>query len=303
MLSTTTGSAGVQINGINYNREKEISGLDKKIIMGDGLLVNQKQSILIGKKLADKLKLKTGKKLVLTFTDTASNLVSAAFRVASLYRSDNAPFDEKNVYIEQGMLNELLGIRNGVHEIVVLLKDDNQTEYVKNLLTEKFPSLQIETWKALSPETDLLINTVDVYAYIIIIIILLALSFGIINTMMMAVLERSHEIGMLMALGMDKKKIFSMIMAETVLLTLTGTPLGLGLSQILVHYYHMHGMDWSGMGKEMMSSFGFSSIIYPQYPNEKIPIVIAMVIITALFSCILPALRALNLTPIAALRK
>ena len=97
MLAATSGSAGVQINGVIPGLEGKLSRLNEKIITGRGLECVKKNQIIIGKKLADKMKLKQGSKLVLTFTDSSENLISAAFRVVGIYQSENAPLDELNV--------------------------------------------------------------------------------------------------------------------------------------------------------------------------------------------------------------
>ncbi|MCA6496001.1 MAG: ABC transporter permease [Chitinophagaceae bacterium] len=303
MLAASSGSTGVQINGIDLSEEATTSGLINKIKDTTELHWGKKYPILIGKKLAQKMRLKKGSKLVLTFTDSSTELVSAAFRVAAVYESDNAPLDEKNVYIKKTELNELLGIGDASHELAMIIGDDKKTATIHKQLEKSFPDLKTENWRELSPETDLMVNTVDVYSYIIIVIIMLALSFGIINTMLMAVLERTKEIGMIMALGMNKIKLFWLILLETVFLTLAGLPIGWLFSWIVINYYHNKGIDWSGMGKEMMSSFGFSTTIYPQFPSEQIFPIILIVVATALLSCIIPAIRALRLQPVDALRK
>lgn len=303
MLATTTGSAGVQINGVQPQEEYEVSQLKKKIIEGDGFRQGKKNEILIGKKLADKMKLKTGSKLVLTFTDSAADMVSAAFRVAAIYQSDNAPLDERNVYVEKKTLDELLNIGTGFHEIAVLLFHDEDLNPVHQELQKYFPAYQVETWRQISPETDLMVNTVDVYSYIIMVIIMFALAFGIINTMLMAILERTREIGMMTALGMNRVRLFFLVLLETIFLTISGTPIGLATAWLATNYFNKNGLDLSGMGKEMMSSFGYSTLIYPEFPSDKIIIVMVIVIGTSLLSCLFPALKALSLQPVEALRR
>lgn len=303
MLVTTTGSSGVQINGVEPELEDKVSQLSQKLIAGEGFHKNKKNEIIIGKKLADKMKLKLNGKLVLTFTDSADNLVSAAFRVAGIYRSGNAPLDELNVYMPIASLNELLLTGNSFHEIAVLLKNDNELEITKEKLTKAYPSLQIESWKQLSPETDLMVRTVDEYSYIIMIIILIALAFGILNTMLMSVLERTKEIGMMVALGTARARIFLLVLLETIFLTIAGTPIGLLAAYLVTSYFQKQGLDLSGMGKDMMARFGFETTIYPSFPWEKLVTVLVMVIGTALLSSLLPAWRALRLQPVEALRR
>ena len=303
MLSTTTGSAGIQIYGVMPSLEDKASQLHQKIIEGKDFDPTRKNEIMIGKKLAEKMKLKIGSRLVLTFIDTASNMVAGAFKVAAIYQSDNAPLDEKNVYVNRKDLNALLGIGQAFHEVVVLLYSEEDLEKVKNKLQGKFPGYEIETWRDISPETDLLVKTVDQYSYIIMVIILFALAFGILNTMLMAVLERTREIGMMVALGTNRIKIFLLICLETIFLTLAGTPIGILFGWLVTSYFHRNGLNLSDMGKEMMSSFGFSTLIYPEFPTDKLAGILIIVTCTAIFSCLFPAMKALKLQPVEALRR
>jgi putative ABC transport system permease protein len=303
MLATATGSAGVQINGVIPELEYEASQLKKKIIEGNEFDSTKKNEIMIGKKLATKMKLKTGSKLVLTFTDTSGNMVAGAFRVAAVYQSDNGPLDERNVYVTMKDLNDLLNTGNAFHEIVVVLKNDEDIKIVQQKLKRVCPLLTIETWKEISPETDLLVNTTNQYSYIIMIIIMFALAFGIINTMLMAILERTREIGMMVALGTNKLKIFLLVLLETFFLTLAGAPIGILTGWLLTRYYNIHGLNLSGLGREMMSSFGFNAMIYPEFPADKLTGVLLIVVATALVSCLFPAIKALKMQPVEALRR
>lgn len=302
MLATATGSAGVQINGVFPQQEYEISQLDKKIIEGSLFNAAKKNEVMIGKKLAIKMKIKVGSKLVLTFTDTSGDIVSGAFRVAAIYQSDNAPLDERNVYVTINDLNALLTTGDSFHEITLILNSDDSVKKIQDELKQKFPGCQVESWKEISPETDLLVKTTDQYSYIIMVIIMFALAFGIINTMLMAILERTKEIGMMMALGTNKIKIFTLVLLETIFLTLAGTPFGILISWLATGYYNKRGLDLSGMGREMMSSFGFGTIIYPEFPTDKLMGILLIVFCTAIVSCLFPAVKALKLKPVDALR-
>src|SRR5690606_13441057 len=212
MLATATGSWGVQINGVIPEEEYGASQLKNKIIEGKLFDATRKNEVMIGKKLANKMKLKPGSKLVLTFTDTTGGIVSGAFRVAAVYQSANAPLDERNVYIHMKDMNALLNTGGSFHEIVVLLNNDKDVPAVEKTLQQKFPSYKIETWKEIAPETDLMVKTTNQLSYILMTIIMLALAFGIINTMLMSILERTREIGMMVALGTTRLKIFLLVL-------------------------------------------------------------------------------------------
>lgn len=303
MIATGTGSSGLQIIGVQPERENTVSQLYGKLQDGQGFSANKKNQVIIGKKLADKMHLKVNSKAVLTFTDRESNIVSAAFRVAGIYQTDNAPRDERMAFVRQDDLNNLLSLGSEYHEVAVLLNNDQVLQAVGNELRQGFPSLKIETWQELSPETKLMIDTTDQYAYIFIVIIMFALSFGIVNSMLMAVLERTHEIGMLLALGMNRLRIFSMILTETVFLTLCGTPVGILISWLIVAFYQRHGLDISSVGGEAMSSFGFGTMIYPEFPWEKMVSEMMIVIVAAFIASLFPAIKAIRLQPVQALQK
>jgi len=303
MLVTPTGSAGVKINGIIPAQENGVSQLNLKIKKGKGFSEKKKNEVFVGKKLADKMKLKLGSKLVLTFTDTSGEIVSGAFRIAAIYQSDNAPLDERNVYVKIADLNTLLGLSDQFHEIAIIIQDDKYLAMVKKKLQQQLPQYQVESWIDISPEMDLMVKTTDQYSYIIIVIIMIALAFGIINTMLMSILERTREIGMMIALGTSRLRVFMLILFETFFLTAAGTPIGIFLAWGIIGYFNKRGLDLSGMGKEMMSSFGFNTLVYPEFPGEKLLGILLIVVSTAIISCLFPAARALKLKPADALRR
>ncbi len=302
MLTTATGSAGVIIIGIETGKEAAVSGLDKKIIAGVMSWPEKKQGVLMGKKLASKLKLKIRSKIVLTTVDTASSLIAGAFSIMGIFQSANAPLDEVTVYTSINDLRAMLGLSDEIHEVSILLKSDTALETTRKILRSSNPHLAVEPWQSLSPETDLMAGTINTYSSIILIIIMIALSFGIMNTMMMSILERKHETGMMMALGMSKNRLLLLILLETCLLALGGIPVAITVAWLVIAYYGKNGMDFSGMGQEMMQSFGFETAIYPSFPAAAIPGILLIVMATALVSSILPIWKSLQMNPIDALQ-
>jgi ABC-type lipoprotein release transport system permease subunit len=303
MVSTASATAGVQVYGIDPATEIVVSGFDAKLKEGKGFQVERKGQVVISKRLAKKLKIKNGNKLVLTFTDSSGALVKAAFRVAALYQTANTPLDEVNVYVRQQELNELLGIPGQSHEAVIQLHDGKELAPIKIELQHRFQQLQVESWQELSPETELMVNTIDIYSYIIILLVLFALAFGIVNSMLMAVLERTHEIGIITALGFNRLRLSILILCESVLLTLVGTPLGIAISFMLINFYHERGIDLYHLREDMMSRFGFSTVLYPEFPSNLVFPIVGFVVITAILSGLYPVWRALKMEPVDALRK
>lgn len=302
MLANASGSNGVQINGIDEVAEDAVRGFRQMIIAGNYLDSTKRNQILLGKKLAEKMKITTGNKVVLTFQDAEQEIVSGAFRVAGLYESPNAPLDELNVYIRRDDLNELLGTPGSCMEAAVLLTGEDKVAESLAWWKLRCPDLLIEDWRAISPEVALVLSTLDFFSLIILIIVLIALAFGIINTMLMAVLERTREIGMLMAIGMNRMRIFFMIVLETLLLSLIGSPIGLLFVWITVAWLGKTGIDFSGIAGNVMKDFGYAAVIYPVLPLEKVGQIILLTIGTALLSAVFPAMKALRLRPAEAIR-
>jgi ABC-type antimicrobial peptide transport system permease subunit len=139
------------------------------------------------------------------------------------------------------------------------------------------------------------------YYFIFIGIIMLALAFGIINTMLMAILERTKELGMLMAIGMNRRRIFKMIMLETVFLTIVGSIAGMLTGLAITKALGKTGIHFTGWG-EGFEAIGFAARVYPIMTPEFFVFTTIMVITTAIISSIWPARKALKLNPVEALR-
>lgn len=304
MLSCAAGTAGVVVQGVYMQEESSVSLLSEKIIEGQLDTNALSRKVLIGKRLAEKQRLRLGSKLVLMVVDSSGELSSAAFRVGGIFQSSNTPFDQRHVYVSFSVLNDMLGIdRQDAHECIVLLRADDQTDSFAAQYQRRFPLLQVEGWRSLSPETDLLVSAVDGYSIIVLALIFLALSFGIINTLLMSVLERRREFGMMMALGMNRVRVFGLVMAETFLLVLAGLPLGGGIAWGVIEYYRKVGIDFSQRSPDLMRSFGFESVLYPLFPADRLYAIALVVLITTLLSGLFPAWRVLKWKPSEAMRK
>ena len=303
MLATATGSAGVEIRGVTPAREKEVGHLDTKVVQGAYFPGNRKNEILVGKALVNKKGLELNKKVVLTFTDTDKTIVSGAFRIVGIYESTNTALDERIVYTQRDDMASLLGVGDAVHEVAIVLKEDGLLDPASQRLQTSYPQLLIETWRQIAPETELLVTVFNRMGFVVLIIIMITLAFGIINTMLMAILERIREIGMMIALGMNKVRLFFLVLLETTLLTVIGTPFGIGVTWLFILYFSRQGIDTTAFAEAMMSDYGFERIIYPQFPNGQIGEMILLIAGTAVLASIIPAWRALRMEPADALRK
>jgi len=301
MASSSRGGNGVIITGINPEKERRVTKLHNQLKQGSYLGESFKNQVVIGQKLADKMGVRLRSKIVLTFQSSDGTIIAGAFRVAGIYASASSKFDELNVFVNQDDLFNLLDSEPLYHEIAALVHNDDQTEALVAELNLAFPLNKTESWRDISPELGYADEVMVLFLYLFLTVIMSALAFGIVNTMMMAVLERRRELGMLMAIGMNKGHLFSMIMIETIFLAAVGGPIGIGLAYGSISYFHERGIDLS-LWAEGLSNYGIDPVVYNVIPSSFYLNIGLMVIATAFLSALYPARKALKLNPNEAIR-
>lgn len=302
MAASSNANAGVQINGILPEKERGISTIYRSVVEGGYFQSERRNQILISTKTAAKLKVGLGGKVVITLQDIHGEIVGVAFRVSGIFRTTHSMFDEANAFVKKEDLERILSMQGLVNEIAVRAHDMEDVPQLQQHLQSAFSpdTTDIQSWREIQPELAYINDATWQMNYLILIIILLALGFGILNTMLMAIFERIKEIGVLMAVGMSKARIFWMIIFETVFLSLTGAAVGMLVSAWLVYMTGRSGIDLS-MFAQGLESFGISSTIYPALEPRFYGTLAIMVIIAAVLSALYPAIKALRLKPVEAI--
>jgi len=304
MVATAESTTGINIIGINPEKEKEVSEISNLILEGNYFSDKRKNQIIISKRLAENLNLKLKSKIILTFLDEELEVTGGAFRVAGIFQTNNKVFDEMNVFVLKSDLHRItLFDENISHEIAICFNKMSDVEDgVEELQKVVDSNYLLQSWKEIQPDLAMMTMMVEKFASYIIIIILLALSFGIINTMLMAILERKKELGMLMAIGMNKKRIRRMITWETTFLTCFGAFMGILIAQGLISYFGIHGINLGDYAEEGFESMGFSAVLYPSLNTSFYVQVIVLIFITSFISNIFPVRRAIKMNPAEVLR-
>jgi len=372
MANTATKSAGVQIMGIDPEKEKEVLRLNETTIPGTGDFFESStrhhlvyvghdlakelnivrysidQEVLdslgvkgIPEEVLGKLALFSGKrfksekafkkevkgvlsikeqheygvlikeeawtfrarsKMTLIFLDKDQMQTGAVFRIAGIFDIKNSMFEMSQVLVKNEDLRELTGMTsNEYHQLIVRLEDIDATEDITATLKGKLSGLEVMHWKEIQPDLAMMTDMVQKFYALFMVIILAALAFGIVNTMLMVVLERTKELGMLTAIGMNKKRVFRMIMLESVFLSLVGGMTGMIISKILIGITATRGINFASYA-EGFEAMGFGAHIYPAISTSFFITVTVLIIITGILSSIYPALKALKLDPAEALR-
>lgn len=304
MIATATASSGLSVYGISPENYSRVFHYQDFISDSSGTFFSEdkKNRIVIGDKLANKLNVHVKSKIVLTFQDIDGNLSSDVYKVGGIFHTSNNLLNEFRVFVKSDEISPVLAMKkNTAHEIFVRLLPDADIDALKEKLQKQFPHLKVQTWRESNPTMGMMEGMMNAFMYVFMFIILLAIAFGIVNTMLMVVMERIRELGMLKAIGMKKGRIFRMITLETIFLSFIGGFLAMIFSAALVAYTGHYGINFSAYSKGLEAA-GYSSFIYPSIGIDFFFGVSFLIILTSILASIVPALRATRLNPTEAIR-
>jgi ABC-type lipoprotein release transport system permease subunit len=301
MASSATTSYGVRILGINPESEKDVTSIYKQVINGSYFNEDWKNQIVIGEKLADNLGLHEKSKIILSFQGTDGSIIYGAFRVTGIFRTESSIFDKSNVFVKENDLQNLLNSEKFSNEIVVRLSSVQVVDSVYIPIKNQFSNLSVKYWGELVPELKLFNDMLMTQMNIFLGIILFALLFGITNTMLMSVLERVREFGVLMAVGMKRSRVFFMIMFETISLSFIGGITGVIMALIFIQYFGSVGINLSAFA-EGLSQWSLGTRLYTSLPFSFYPPLVLMILVTAVLGAFYPAIKAIKLNPANAIR-
>ena len=300
MVSSPKAARGITIKAILPAAEDSTTGLSSNLVEGSYFDTDARNPMIIGQDLADKIHVSLNNRVVLTFQSYSGEITAASFRIVGLYATKDSRYDSQHIFVRQEDLKPLLG-GDGLHEIAIRVPDGTDFEPIQEAIQKKYPDLDVQSYRTLSPDLVLYESTIGLTSMIMTIIVMLALIFGIVNTMMMAVLERVKELGMLMAIGMNKKRVFNMILIETLILGCIGAPIGMLVGYLTIIWTSTSGLDLSAYSAGMRE-FGLSDIIYPWVPSSLYWQLALAIIVTALIGSLFPAWKAIRLRPVEAIR-
>lgn len=228
-------------------------------------------------------------------------MVNASFRVEGLYSVTSRSFEERTIFADASEINKLIGDPGAVTEIAILLYDSGEYRRVSEELRETWTDLEIRHWAEIDPTRYYVLEVLDQTLIWLVGIIILGVSFGLLNTILMSILERVREIGVLMSIGMKRARVFSMIVVETIMISLIGGFIGLTMSWGLIRILNVHGVRIPGA--EGLGEFGYAEVLYPDIETAFYFQTGGVVIMFAILASIYPAWKAINLQPAKAVKQ
>ena len=289
-------STGVRVFGIDPLSPANAPYRDG-LLSGEFLTSDDREGLLIGQPLADKLGLKAGDPFNLSVNTSNGDVAQQIFTVRGVYSTQTNGFDSTTVFMPLAKAQAITQTDNHASTIFVLLKDKAKTEAVA-------AALQTSNYKVLpwTKMNELIIQFEDLansYMVIFYLIVLGVTATVIVNTLIMAVFERTREIGILSALGMKGRKILLMFLIESSLLAVGGVIMGLILGSLLVAYFTHFGFYIGQMG---ISGMMIGNTIYAKLAVQDTVKLTVLAFIITLLAGLYPAFPAARLEPVQALR-
>ncbi len=302
IISSERESRGVVLLGVDPEQEKSVDAIGSTVAEGRGLDAADDSGVVLGLKLAEKLETEVGKRVVLMSQDPDNEVADRGFRVVGLFEANLAAQEEAFVFAGRSTVQKMLGIGGGVNEVALTGDDYRDVESllsdVRQLLTTDD---EILPWYELDAYLGSMLAVMDGFVLVWIIVIFLALSFGLVNTLVMAVFERVREIGLMLALGMRPSSILLQIIIESTLLLLIGLAIGNALAVASILPLR-DGIDISVVA-EGMEMFGASSVLYPELQMNDVVLANVVVLVLGFFASLSPAWRASRYQPVEAITK
>ena len=307
VLQAGAASAPVQILAVDPERESRVFNAPRNVVAGE----LGSEGITLGQKLADQLDAGLGDRVVLSFQDVRGEIHTVLFAVDGIYDGISNLIEGVQVYAPLAALApEVLGgdslalARGAVHQIHFRVRNldslDATVAALQGAVSEPSSAI-VRTWRGISPDLSYADEVLAQSLLLFMAVILFAMAFGILNTMLMAILERTRELGMLMAIGLTRRKVFRLVVWETLLLSFAGMPIGLLLGHVTIAVTSRTGITIDGVDKGL-AEFGLQSTIYPvSVPEYYLPIAV-LVAVLGLLSSLYPARKALKLNPIESMR-
>ena len=306
LLSTSASSAGVRIVGVIPEAERAVSLVPMRMVEGTYLTSNDKLSgVVIGDELARKLELKIGSKAVLmTQTLTQAGVKAGAgdemnstlLRVTGIFRTGLQAIDANMIYLPLSSAQALLGVTDDrVTQVALLLVQEGDSPLIARALRKQLAGSPVEvlTWRESLPMLAQILGLDHAFNYIMNGVILAMVGLGILNTILMRVLERRYEFGVSKALGLRPRQLAIMVVGESLALTAISLALGLALGLSVQHYFATAGLDLRWVFKTgLPPALVFDPILYSRLSVERIVWSVSIVFAMATIISFYPAFKA-----------
>ena len=312
LASTANNSVGAALEGMAAIDDPRALMLQPMLIDGKWLKSDDKRGILIGDGMARKLKVKLGSKVVVMAGKQGGDSQAQLGRVRGIFDSKVDELDDFLVISNLGFAQLFLEgegaelAQQPITRYAIFLNDEEQMgewkAQVRNVIDEE--EMVALDWQEMMPQLVQFIVIDDAGNYVFLSLILILVVFGIVNTVLMSVLERTREFGLLRALGMSRYHLLLLVFCESLLLSILAVVIGWIVGGSIHFWFAEHGIDFSDLmaeGTSIMGTF-MDPVVYTELSFDRVTQLTTIIFIATLTSGIYPAVKAARVTPVEALR-
>ncbi len=304
LVSSEERSYGIAVVGVEPNFERNVSTLPGLVKEGRFLGESEAAEIIIGAALARNLRVVLGDELTLIGSGRDGSFAAVVVNIVGIFDSGIADFDRSIAEIPLGLLQDVFYMDGSGHHIVINLPLIDDVPIVKKQVEALLPvgqDLVVHDWDALQPGLKQAIKADISSAFFMYGILVILVAFSVLNTQLMSVLERTHEFGIVMSLGLTPGRLGRLVLLETAIMGFLGLLLGALLGALLTWYFSINGFTYPGM-EEMTANFNLPSRFYPQISILSLMIGPVVVFLFTILAAVYPALRLHKLQPVEAMR-
>lgn len=290
----------ITIMGVDPGAEKPLSSLPGSIVEGRYLKGPDDDGVVLGLHLAQRLKTGLGRRVILMAQNVDGGLSEQSFDVIGLFDADQGT-EDFFAFTGKGAGQKFVGLKNEIAQIVFTIPDDEALEPMVQKLTLAAPDLDVRSWRQLSVYLATSDSFMKGFIYVWLAVVFSLMAIGIVNTQLMAVFERTHEFGLLRALGMKPRAVLLLVALESVLLIGFGVLLGIIIASLSIWVFY-DGIDLSGFaaGLEMVQG---GQILFPKFDLGSLVIFSLIIWLLGILVALWPARRASKLSPVEAMRQ
>ena len=312
LASSASNSVGLMLEGVASPQDPRFQDIASKLEQGESDIFSEERAVLIGGKLASKLKLEVGSKLVLMAGKQGGDSQAQLVRVKGIFQSG---LDELDAYLVFSSLafSQLFLEGEGASladypltRIAVFLHDPDEQTRILNSLQTTYSNDQVEVlpWETLMPQLVQFIVVDDVGNYIFLLLILVMVAVGVVNTVLMSVLERTREFGLLRALGISRIDLMKLVVLETLMLSVIAVLAGWMVAAPMHLWFAHFGIDFSLIMEGNMEVAGtyIDTMVYSELSTQRVLQLTLIILGVTLLTGIYPAIKAARVSPIAALK-
>jgi ABC-type lipoprotein release transport system permease subunit len=301
LISSHEGAYAVSITGIEPEKEAEVNLAAQYVSAGQYLTANDVDVIFIGKGLADALDVGVGDRVTLSGRSLHEQMRQRTMTVVGIYDLGMVDFEKSTIYISLAEAQDLYGLTGQATEVAISLKQLGQEPKVIDALRKSLSGYEIESWETNFPELQSAVNRKNSVMDIFSVVILLIAGIGILNMLLMAVYERTREIGLLGAMGLKPRQITLLFLLEGVLIGLVGVFAGILFGLVINGALKQVGIDYAQFSSLSSYMALISGRVYPTWGTEKLLGRSLTVVIISILAAYYPAREAARREPADAL--